>query len=350
MTSRPLRGPEIQQRTASEWDALGVVCPVCAGPLADASGGLHCAACSQTFPVTVGIPDLRLLGDPYLSTEADVEAAVRLTALAPGLPFRELYASYYEGNAKVPAEQVARFTHGVVAAADRARSTLDTWPELGMVPTTSGTILDLGAGTAPLGTLLAATGHRVLALDAGMRWLVLARKRAADQGIDLPVVCANAEHLPLREGSLAAAVGESILENVTSAEGALGSLHRAIAPGGSLALTTPNRRSIGPDPHLGLVAGGWRSESALRAYAERTGQVMPHRRLFSPAEIEEVLRRAAFADVKIALPRFADAQRAGLSLPINLGITGYHLARRIPLLKSLVLQVAPTIAVVARRV
>ncbi|MEP7380278.1 MAG: hypothetical protein ABI910_01260, partial [Gemmatimonadota bacterium] len=58
--------------------------------------------------------------------------------------------------------------------------------------------------------------------------------------------------------------------------------------------------------------------------------------------------QAGFLGVRMALPRFADAQRAGLPLPVNLAVGGYHAIRRIPVLNSIVLQIAPTIAVVAR--
>jgi SAM-dependent methyltransferase len=340
--------PLLQRRRASEWEALGVVCPACAGTLADAAAALRCEGCAATYPVLSGIPDLRRLGDPYLSAADDAAAAERLLAREAGLAFAALYASYYEGNAKVPPAQVARFTHGVVAAADRADATLATWGELGGTLPPAGLVLDLGAGTAPLGVAIARAGRPVLALDAGLRWLLLARKRAADQGIDLPVVCANAEQLPLRTGSVAAVVGESILENVSDAEATLSAVHRALSPGGLLALTMPNRHSLGPDPHLGILAGGWRSEQVLRAHAERTGQVMPRRRLLAPGELTALLRRSAFRDVTLALPRFAAAQGAGLPLPLRGAIAGYHLARRIPVVNSIVLQVAPTIAAVAR--
>lgn len=340
--------PVAQHRSAAEWEALGVVCPACGEALRDAPRTLQCGGCGVAYPVVAGIPDLRRLGDPYLSTADDAAAAERLLAQEGGRDFAALYAAYYEGNAKVPPAQVARFTHGVVAAADRARATRATWHELGGTIPRTGLVLDLGAGTAPLGIGLARDGHQVLALDAGLRWLVLARKRAAEQGIDLPVVCANAEQLPLRPRGVAAVVGESILENVTDAEAMLAAVLRALVPGGMLALTTPNRHSIGPDPHLGLLAGGWRSEAAQRAFAERTGQVMPRRRLFTPGELDLLLRRSSFREVAVALPRFAAAQGAGLPLAVRGALAGYHLTRRIPLVRSIVLQVAPTLAVVAR--
>ncbi|MEP7382990.1 MAG: methyltransferase domain-containing protein, partial [Gemmatimonadota bacterium] len=303
--------PLVQRRQAADWAELGVVCPACHGGLEDDEGpALRCTACGAHFPVTCGIPDLRTIGDPYLSVADDDAAARALVARDDERSFGALYASYYEGNEKVPPEQVARFTHGVLAAADRANATIDTWRELGADLPATGVIVDLGCGTAPLGVALAARGHLVIAVDAGLRWLVLARKRAAARGIDLAVVCANAEQLPLRGKLATAVVGESVLENLADADAAITEVRRVVQPHSVIAFTTPNRHSVGPDPHLGLFAGGWRSAEALRAHAERTGQLMPRRRLFTPAELSRALQQVGFLGVRMALPRFADAQRA----------------------------------------
>jgi ubiquinone/menaquinone biosynthesis C-methylase UbiE/uncharacterized protein YbaR (Trm112 family) len=339
-----------QRRSAAEWARLGLACPACRGALVDAGvTALACAACGATWPVTCGIPDLRTLGDPYLSIAEDADAASRLAARAESVAFAPLYRAYYEGNTKVSPEQVQRFTHGVLAAGERARASLATWAELGGTLPSAGTCVDLGSGTGPLAVALATGGRPVLAVDAGLRWLVLARKRAAEVGVDLPVVCANAERLPLRDGACSAVVGESVLENVTDADQAIGEARRTLSAGGLLALTTPNRRSLGPDPHLGLLAGGWRSHASLRAYAERTGQVMPRRRLFAPGELAEALEQGGFGQVRLALPRFTAAQRAGLGAVAQAAIAGYHMARRLPIVRTALLQVAPTLAVVARR-
>ncbi len=341
----------LQRRSADEWRSLGIVCPRCRGPWRNsAPDTLKCDACGTMYPVVCGIPDLRTGTDPYLSTDEDVDAAKQLMGRADGLDFAALYSSYYEGNPKVPPAQAAQFTRGVLAAAPRAEASLDVWESLSRPLGVGGVILDLGCGTAPLGIRLAALGHRVVGIDAGLRWLVLARKRAAQQGVDLPVVCANAEALPIADGALQAVVGESFLENLADAAQGIREAHRSLAPLGSLWLTTPNKRSLGPDPHLGVVAGGWWPEMRLRERAAREGKVFPKRRLFAPGELAALLASAGFGGLRMGLPRFTDAQRAGLSLPINLAIGGYHLARRTPILRSLCMRIGPTIVCTATRV
>ena len=343
--------PVLQRRSMNDWQELGIVCPRCRGPWRDVGlDRLMCDACGSAFPVVCGIPDLRTGTDPYLTTDEDIGGATRLMARADGLDFAALYASYYEGNPKVPPAQAAQFTRGVLAAAPRAGASLEVWESLSRPLGIGGVILDLGCGTAPLGIRLASLGHRVVGLDAGLRWLVLARKRAAEQGVDLPVVCANAEALPIADGALQAVVGESFLEHLVDVAQGIREAHRCLAHLGSLWLTTPNKRSLGPDPHLGIVAAGWWPEMRLRARAAREGKVFPKRRLFAPGELAALLAIAGFGGVRMALPRFTDAQRFGLSRPINLAIDGYHLARRTPILRTLVMSIGPTIVCTASRI
>ena len=344
--------PEVaQRRSAAEWEDLGVACPRCHGSLRDESTqALACTRCDARYPSCAGIPDLRTGDDPYLTRAEDGEAAERLLVRAGALGFAALFASYYEGNGKVTAEQAAQFTRGVLAAGERAAESIAVWETVsGVVPAPGGVTLDIGCGTAPLAIAWTRRGQRVVALDVGMRWLVLARRRAAEAGIDLPVVCANAEALPFRAGSVARVAGESVLENLAAPERALGECHRALASGGSLWLTTANRLSLAPDPHLGVLAGGWWPEKRLRAHAERTGKVFPVRHLFTPGELAAQLRRHGFGAVRLALPRFAPAQVASLSPAARGIVAAYHLARRLPVVRAVVLRAGPTLVCTATR-
>lgn len=341
-----------QRRTAAEWRALGVVCPRCRGALAEAGdAALACASCASRYDVVWGIPDLRTGDDPYLSRAEDLAAAERLASRAHELDFAGLFALYYEGNAKVPPAQVAQFTRGVLAAGARADAAIAVWLDGAADQRDVRTLaaLDLGCGTGPLGIGLATRGARPLGVDVGMRWLVMARKRGVEAGVDLPVVCANAEALPIADGAMRVVAGESVLENLADPSRGVREVHRALAPGGQLWLATPNRRSIGPDPHLGVPAGGWWPEARLRRYAERSGKVYPRRRLFSAPELTRDLTAAGFHDIRLALPRVADAQRQGLPAWINAAIGGYHLARRLPISRPLLLAIGPTILCTATR-
>jgi SAM-dependent methyltransferase len=337
-----------------DWDALGVRCPRCLEPLKPAgSDSLDCAKCRKQYPVHFGIPDLRTGDDPYLSRAEDLAAATRLAAKAPTCDFAELLQSYYATNDRVAREQVAQFTRGTLAAAGRAQQALDAWERHDRrvaAPRVAGaTMLDVGCGTGPLAIAAARRGWQAVGVDVGLRWLVLAQQRCREAGVQVPFVCANVEILPFLDGCVARAGGESIIENATDPAQALLELSRVLQHGGRLWLTTPNKRSLGPDPHLGVPAGGWWPERMLKRHAERAGKVYPRRQLFTHAALREALEHADFEDIRIELPDIAETQAATQSPLVRQAIGAYRVARRVPVARSLLRAVAPTYLVSATR-
>lgn len=338
-----------------EWESLGVCCPRCLERLAaEGATQLRCATCRTSYDVHFGIPDLRTGEDPYLSRDEDLAAARALAARAPSTDFPSLLASYYASNDKVPPAQVAMFTHGTVAAADRAAATLAAWNRQDRRAAADGAargavLLDVGCGTAALAIAATQLGLRAVGVDVGLRWLVLARKRALEAGADVPLVCANVEVLPFRNGCAARAGGESILENAADPELALHELARVLRHDGRLWLTTPNKQSLGPDPHLGVIAGGWWPDAVLRRHAARTGKVFPRRTLFTAASLRRSLENCGFRQIAIGLPEISAAQARSRSLVTRTAITTYHIVKRLPVLGRMLRAVAPTYLVTATR-
>ncbi len=339
---------------ARDWHSLGVSCPRCLEELsADSSAQLRCTQCNATYPVHFGIPDLRTGEDPYLSRADDLAAASALAARAPNLDFRSLLASYYATNDKVPPRQIAMFTHGTMAAGDRAVASLAAWQRQDArvaEPLAEGaTIIDIGCGTAPLAIAAVRRGLRAIGVDVGLRWLVLAQQRAREASIDVPLVCANVEVLPFRNASAARVAGESILENAADPSQAAHELARVLRRGGRLWLTTPNKRSLGPDPQLGVIAGGWWPESWLKRHAARAGKVFPQRTLFTGGDLRQLLEMTDFKEIVIDLPDISAAQAASQSLAMKGAIVGYRVMKRLPLAGTLLRAVAPTYLVSATR-
>jgi SAM-dependent methyltransferase len=323
---------------------------VCQGALVDTpSRSLTCRSCHRAFAQHWGIPDLRTGDDPYLSRDADLVAATRLADRAADLDFGALYASYYEGNEKVTTDQAARFTRGVLAAAARAESTLATWNAMaGADVTANGPVVDLGCGTAPLAVAVARRGASTLGIDVGLRWLVSAAVRAGEAGVDVPLICANAESLPLRPASCGMVAGESVMENVADPERAFAETRRVLRPRGWLCLTMPNRFSLGPDPHVGVLAGGWWPDAALRRHVARRGAVFPRRTLFSSASLDEALRRNGFDDIRIGVPPVSEAQRRGLSPALQAAVGMFNFSARNSLGRAMMLRIGPSLACTAR--
>jgi SAM-dependent methyltransferase len=324
-------------------------CPRCRASLEHQDGELRCVAADHRFGTPHGIPDLRVHGDPYLTVDDDLRAADALAARASG-GFREMLASYYADNAKVSSTQADRFTAGVVAAGDRAVATLSTWEGLDPDIATPARWLDLGAGTAPLAIAATRRGHSCVALDAGLRWLVIARERCREAGVDVELVCANAECVPLGDAAVDVVAGESVIEGVSSQETVVAEARRVLSVDGRVLLTIPNRHFLGPDPHIGMLAGGWFSEERVTRYAMARGMVPPRRRLLTRTEAITLLTGArAFGAVRTGLSGVASSQRAALGLAGRLAVDAYEIARRLPVARSLIEAIGPSFALVARR-
>lgn len=329
-------------------------CPVCRGELRETGSGaepeLRCDTCQRTFPVILGIPDLRIFADPYIDIAADRAKGRRIAERYDSSDFAGLVSFYYSITDTVPADQARRFTAGLLGAPDRALTTLDAWEQLagGAMPA-SARFVELGCGTAPLLVHAGARFREVIGVDIAFRWLVVARKRLEEAGRAVPLVCACAESLPLRDAAWDIVAGESVLEVTREPATAAAEAFRINRPGGRLYLTTPNRWSLGPDPHLGVPAGGWWPSSWLAAYARRHAALPPQRHLFSAGTVRKLLTAAGFKDIRLALPDVAASQRRAMPGAMGAAADVYQAAKGVPGLRELLLAVGPLLLATAER-
>jgi SAM-dependent methyltransferase len=328
---------------------VSLCCPYCRADLDDLGSRLQCTGCRHGFPVVCGIPDLRVHPDPYIEPEADRAKGRILAARFDELTFDELVAYYYGITPAVPPHHARRFTAGVLAAPARSAASLEAW-EAQVAPADrdpAGGLLEVGCGTAPM--LLAA--HRrfelLVGVDVAFRWLVLAKKRLAEAGVEAVLLCASAEALPLRDGLFDRVVADSVLEVVRDQAATVAECRRVLRPGGALFVTTPNRFSLGPDPHLGVWAGGLLPPSWLAAYARRQGAVPPQRQLLSAFTLGRLLEGAGFARPRVLVPDIPAEQRGRLAWPLRALVGVYQAARRIPISRSVLRWIGPLLHAVA---
>jgi ubiquinone/menaquinone biosynthesis C-methylase UbiE/uncharacterized protein YbaR (Trm112 family) len=306
---------------------LDLVCPACRSDLRATDAALLCTGCARSYPVLLGIPDLRLWPDPYISLEEDRAKALRLAEECRDLDFADSIELYYRVTAAVPAFQARRFARSLLAAVGRSAALL---PRLAEDRQDGYPLLDVGCGTAPFIAAAAAAGVPVVGVDVAFRWLVMAQKRLAERGVAAQLVCACAEALPFRTASVGGIVAESTLEHLRDQALALRECSRVLRPGARLLLSTPNRHSIGPDPHTGLPAGSWLPAAWTAAYVTRKGGVPPRRSLLTQRQLRRALDDAGFVDVDIVAPEIPASQRAAFGRLTRLGIDAYHLVRRAP--------------------
>jgi SAM-dependent methyltransferase len=313
---------------------------------------LECAHCGARWPVRFGIPDLRPsdVQDPYLTRDADLRAAERLAERAAHGGFETALAAYYETNERVSPAQARRFIAGAMAAEDRSRAALVMWRDWsGTAGDETGTMLDLGCGTGPLLVAAQSPNVSLVGIDVGLRWLVLAAARLRDRGANALLVCAGAQRLPLGDASADVIASESLLENVDSAADVLREAARVLRPRGWLRLTTANRWSLGPDPHVGLPMGGWLPGRAVAAWATRRGMVPPRRHLLGAADVRRLVRPPDFEKLRIGPPPVTDAQREGASAAIRVAVDAYRVAARSGIGRAALMAVGPSLIAAAQR-
>jgi SAM-dependent methyltransferase len=327
---------------------VDICCPHCHGELEAADTDLRCLSCSRCFPVVAGIPDLRVFPDPYIDMESDRKKGLGVAAKLDSLTFSELIDYYYSITDVVPAHHARLYKRGLLTGAARAQAALERWDEAAG-PRPSQALLEVGCGTGPL--LVAAAGRfQVLAgVDVAFRWLVVAKKRLQEAGLDLPLICACAEALPFRPGVFDHVVLDSTIEVVDGQNKAMAECHRVMRPSGYLFISTPNRYSLGPDPHTGVWAGGFWPRGWLAAYVRRQGAIPPKRHLLSKSTLLRLTRQAGFTAPRVFLPVVPPSQRHQFGIGVQWLIALYHAAQRLSVSRAVLFWIGPLLLAMARK-
>ena len=327
-----------------------LACPHCRAALAESGPDrLGCTGCGKGFDVLLGIPDLRVADGPYITNAGDREKAKRIAAEYDGSRFADLVALYYRLTPEVPPDDAARFTEALMSAPERARATLESWSGMDRRALGGRRFGDVGCGTAPMLVAARSLGGESIGVDVSLRWLVIAKKRLDEAGVSARLICANAEALPLAAGVLDAVAFDSSLEHFHDGARAVAEAARVLAPGGRILVSTPNRFSLGPDPHLELWAAGWLPAIATRWWAARKSALVPVRHLVSSRELGRWLTRGGFQSVRLNNPPVSSAQRLRLG-KVGAGLAGaYNELRGWPGVRGLLRSVGPILHAVARR-
>ena len=113
------------------------------------------------------------------------------------------------------------------------------------VPAAARLVLDAGCGPNPVASLaVASRGREVVALDIGIGMVRLARQVAAARGHRIAGVVGDVEALPFRSAAFDAVVSDDTIEHLPDDRAGARELARVTAPGGTVVVATPNRRSL----------------------------------------------------------------------------------------------------------
>jgi 2-polyprenyl-3-methyl-5-hydroxy-6-metoxy-1,4-benzoquinol methylase len=240
-----------------------------------------CTACGQTFLHPLPSPEEieRLFQSLYTSGECD-------------LPELKGYYDYCYDDS--PTNPLVQSYERWLAALERHRA--------------PGTMLDVGCGTGLFLATARRRGWRVTGIDANAEATAWAREH-----FGLEVRTGEFSAFETNGRGFDAITMWDIIEHSREPLGLLTAARRALAPGGMLALSTPNQRSM-----LDVVAGALYHLTAGRVTAPlEKFYIDQHFIYFSPATLAAALRRAGLAVTEL-VGEATDLRRLTLSAPKRL--------------------------------
>jgi 2-polyprenyl-3-methyl-5-hydroxy-6-metoxy-1,4-benzoquinol methylase len=328
-----------------------VACPACGGDLTATIEEWRCLACARSFAVVAEIPDLRLTyDDPYLSRAEDVARARELAARLDDLDLMGLLAEHWRRSGKPPA-LAERFLAGDRVAAARADAYLDAVERArGRSLGPGDRVLEVGSGTAALAAAAARRTGAAVATDISLRWLVLAKKRLAEQGLSgVALICCNAEEPAFAPGAFSLVLGGDVIEHVADQRRFVAGCARVLTEGGTLFLATPNRLSLGLEPHVRVWGVGWLPRRLAPRYVSAVRHApYAHVRLLSARALRGLLAGEGLQP-HIVAPRIPPATRATYSGLEGRLVDVYNALCSVAAVRRLLLVFGPFFHVTARK-
>jgi ubiquinone/menaquinone biosynthesis C-methylase UbiE len=293
-----------------------------------------------------GIDDRRTsYPDPQMSRDEDSRISERLQQLAPERTFEALLDEHWRLIGKRP-ELAARFTSHELKAAAKSKPIVDAIEAAG--GRVDGRVLEVGCGTAALAAAFGERGADVVATDVSLRWLVLAQKRLSESAAgNVELVACAAEALPFSDESFDVVAASDVIEHVEDPRRFAAESARVLRPGGVLFLATPNRYSLGLEPHVRLWGVGYLPRPLAESYVRALRKTSySHVRLLSAAALAGLLRDHGL-DAEIVTPPVPDeGMYGGAELAL---VRAYNRIRKNPLARPVLRAVGPFFHVFARK-
>jgi 2-polyprenyl-3-methyl-5-hydroxy-6-metoxy-1,4-benzoquinol methylase len=331
--------------------ALLPICPACGAVLEPAETTIVCEGCGRSFQVVAEIPDLRLgYADPYLSWEEDVARARELADELDEVGFATLLEQHWLRSG-TPAKLAEHFITRELHSGSTSESYVEAIERMrGRALDSTDSFLEVGCGAAGLAAVAAGRAGTVYAMDVSMRWLVLAKKRLTEAGIgNVELVCFDAEHPVLPPGSFDVVAAGDVIEHADDQRQFVAGCAKLLKPGGMLFLATPNRFSLGLEPHVRLWGVGWLPLPLANAYVRLVRRrPYEHVRLLSARSLRRLLTAQGFR-VGIVPPEIPPGtQRAYKGIELAL-VRLYNKVRRFRLVRRVLLAVGPFFHVFATK-
>jgi ubiquinone/menaquinone biosynthesis C-methylase UbiE/uncharacterized protein YbaR (Trm112 family) len=320
-------------------------CPICKGVPSLRPEELECLQCRRAFPIILGIPDLRVYEDPLIPLDDDYRKGEKIQAAADRLGFAELVRYYWSlpTYPPTPPDLSERFIHHVLTDEQRIEGYED---KIGY----GGAFLDVGCGTAALIRVVQPSFRFTVGCDVAFRWLLIARKRLQEAGLQANLVACCADYLPFPDDYFDCVASVSLLEHVSDPAAVIQEMRRHTKPGGHIFVWTANRFSLAPEPHVRVWGVGFLPRRWMSSYVKwRSGMTYEKKHLLSCFELRRLLRRTQLSGVKFSFPSVTAADWDNLGTLERAAATIYRWLARFALFKWPLLLVSPAIQAVASR-
>lgn len=300
-----------------------------------------CVPCKSDYPFRLGFIDFRTGPAIDVDVERDLRLAELLEARAASSTFSELRAYYYTLQPEASDTLHDRHEAHFHAEAIRVARVIEQLR--------AGPLLDLGCGAGQYLLAAARAGIHAIGVDASLCQLILARRLLADEGFSAELALANIEQLPFPSESFACGVATDVIEHLDNPDHLLAEAARALAPQGILWLTTPNRFSLTPEPHVGLWGAGWLPHGLAVSYVRaRTSIDYSAIRLLSLRALRGALE-SFFPSVEIRPPALTSSETEAFPPLKRILADVYSKATQIALLRPALLRITPYFEAVCRK-
>lgn len=324
------------------------VCPRCRADVTRQGAAHVCTRCGAGYPVLCGIPDFRLAPDRYLSLEEERAKARHLHGYSRTHSFAETVAEYYRITDDVPPDMTVRFADYVLTGEARGRVVLDRLPLADAARTS---LLDAGCGAGGTVAAAARAGQVVTGIDIALRWLVIAQKRLAEEGLDGELVCADIANPPFADAGFGRIAATDLFEHLPDPAAGARSIRALLVPGGRLYATGANRFTVASYPPAGLWGVGFLPMGLRRRYvvARRGFDTLRFLAMQSPAGLAGQLAVAGFAGIRTAPMEISPDRDLSFSAPKRLALGLYRRLCTITPTRAALLRIGPIFEITARR-
>jgi SAM-dependent methyltransferase len=230
-------------------------CPTCRSSLDSIDTDLCCDPCQVRYPVIHDIPDLRVTRDSWIDLHEDRARSLQAADWVVREGLEATIRHIFRSSRGMDEKQADYRTRQVLAGVEKCDSQCSDW--LRPAVEASGIILEIGCGPGQMLAAAATRGCEVVGVDVSMEWLVIARHLVERHGGKPKLAAGFAERLPLADDSVAAIVSLDVIEHVGDQDAYVSELGRVLRPGGFFALSTPNRFSFSPEPHVNVWGVGY---------------------------------------------------------------------------------------------